>query len=366
VSTGVYTLDDIGDRIGLGGGLDALTRSFASEVGAATALLALWDEHDGAARIWAPYGLKPGVEEARVRRGEGTAGEILNGARSTVYPLHPERGDPIAHAHGGHQIATVLGTPLLTPGDTVGALCAGFSRPPLVDSEGLVWAADSYAAVVSLCMQGSGFLGALVGEARRDGLTGCLNYGALYQVIAREINRCERHDRQLSCCFLDLDGFKRINDTRGHIHGNLVLAAVGAALSAGVRGSDIVARYGGDEFVVVLPETGLADAQVLARRLCDEVCRAAITAAGEPITASVGVAQWAPGGSVKELLERADQSLRIAKEAGGGEVAASDGGRPPSPSLPAGQSPPLSAAAEGDKPNLLLAIRRLMASERSG
>src|SRR5438874_2267876 len=81
------------------------------------------------------------------------------------------------------------------------------------ESELVVRTAETYAAVAALCFDGSGLLGALTEAARRDELTGCLNYAALQRAIGREISRCERHGRELACCFIDLDGFKGVNDT---------------------------------------------------------------------------------------------------------------------------------------------------------
>ena len=100
-----------------------------------------------------------------------------------------------------------------------------------------------------------------------DDLTKLFNSRYLNVYLGREIKRCKRHGIPLSVIFLDLDGFKGINDQYGHLAGSGTLAEVGAILAEAVRESDILARYGGDEFVVVLPETPPAGALVIAERL---------------------------------------------------------------------------------------------------
>ena len=100
-----------------------------------------------------------------------------------------------------------------------------------------------------------------------DDLTKLFNSRYLNLYLGREIKRCKRHGIPLSMIFLDLDGFKGINDQYGHLAGSGTLTEVGVILADGVRESDILARYGGDEFVVVLPETPASGAIVIAERL---------------------------------------------------------------------------------------------------
>ena len=100
-----------------------------------------------------------------------------------------------------------------------------------------------------------------------DDLTKLFNSRYLNVYIGREIKRCKRHGIPLSIIFLDLDGFKGVNDQHGHLAGSRTLTEVGGILAEAVRESDILARYGGDEFVVVLPETPPAGALVIAERI---------------------------------------------------------------------------------------------------
>ena len=353
------SLVEPGDDLSLDGGLEVLTRSFAEQVAAQTALLVACDPDDPLAPVRASWGLRTDTDGTAVRRGEGTAGRLLEGGRAGARALVSPEEDPIGDVSDGAPIIAAVGAPIRSSSGVVGALCAGFSRQPRAERGQLVWAAEAYAAVAALCLDGSGLLRALIEAARRDALTGCLNYGALHDVIGHEISRCERHDRDLACCFVDLDGFKNLNDTRGHLEGNRALSTVAAALRKGVRDADIVGRYGGDEFVLVLPDTDRAAALVLTQRLRVEI-RQATEALGAPIAASVGVASWKPGSGTDGLLDRADQALRIAKKAGGGVIAAP--GTPETP--PKGPRrqwlSPRRARRLSDGSHLLPAIRRLL------
>jgi diguanylate cyclase (GGDEF)-like protein len=151
-------------------------------------------------------------------------------------------------------------------------------------------------------------------EARIDSLTGLANRRALEEILAAEISRAHRFAHQLAVVLLDLDRFKEINDSFGHAAGDVMLRAVSRLLTSLARQGDTVARWGGEEFVVVLPETDLAGAQRFAERLRRTIEAHAV---GEMKTsASCGVATMLPEDSVEELLGAADQALYQAKANG--------------------------------------------------
>jgi diguanylate cyclase (GGDEF)-like protein len=307
-----------GNGASLDGGLEVITAAFAEQIGADTALLLACDREEQAIRARVALGLDAEVEDAAIHPGAPT-GHLLKGGPAGTYSLHSVADDPIARAVNGVPIRHAVGAPMRSHAGVAGVLCAGFSRSELAHRELLVWTAETYASVAALCLEGgAGFFPALLEAASRDALTGCLNYGSLRVATEREIQRSERHGHELTCCFVDIDGFKRVNDTRGHAFGNWVLAAVASVLCAQLRNSDLVGRYGGDEFVLVLPETGPAEARSLANRLRAEVSHGLVPAPGMPLDVSVGVTNWAPGLTADDLMDRADQALAIAKEKGRG------------------------------------------------
>jgi diguanylate cyclase (GGDEF)-like protein len=151
-------------------------------------------------------------------------------------------------------------------------------------------------------------------EARIDALTGLANRRAFEEILAAEISRAQRFSHQLAVVLLDLDRFKEINDSFGHAAGDVMLRAVSRLLISLARQGDTVARWGGEEFVVVLPETDLGGAQRFAERLRRTIEAHAV---GEMQTsASCGVATMLQEDSVEELLGAADRALYQAKSNG--------------------------------------------------
>jgi len=153
--------------------------------------------------------------------------------------------------------------------------------------------------------------------ATTDGLTGLLNYRTFHHQFAIEIKRARRYTQKLSVLMLDIDNFKAVNDTYGHLLGNVVLSEFANILQQSVREVDVVARYGGEEFVIVLPETLGEGAEILGERLRKTVSEYAFSGPGAMalrLTVSVGVADF--NDTVKtpeDLLEQADNALLAAK-----------------------------------------------------
>ncbi|MHC4598632.1 MAG: GGDEF domain-containing protein [Planctomycetota bacterium] len=152
--------------------------------------------------------------------------------------------------------------------------------------------------------------------AGTDALTGALNSRAFYEQARAEISRAARHGRTFSVAYIDLDDFKRLNDSQGHTVGDEALMQVVSVIQNRFRASDLIARLGGDEFVVLLPETGSEGARMavvgIRRALLD-----AMVKGGWPVTFSIGVATFeeAPSG-VREMLKAADDCMYKAKKAG--------------------------------------------------
>lgn len=159
--------------------------------------------------------------------------------------------------------------------------------------------------------------------AHTDPMTGLANRRWLMEQLRREFSRARRHRRPLSLLYLDLDGFKAINDRFGHLFGDEVLTGTGRALKAVLRSTDLLARIGGDEFVVLLPETGIEGAHNVTAKL-----RKALTAYGQQLGPAVptlsfcaGVSQLHPDDlTIDDILSRADEAQYLAKGTGPGHT----------------------------------------------
>jgi diguanylate cyclase (GGDEF)-like protein len=151
----------------------------------------------------------------------------------------------------------------------------------------------------------------LADRARRDGLTGLLNHQAFSEELELELERARRYRRDLSVVFSDVDRFKQINDTLGHLEGDRVLERIAASLREITRGSDFAGRLGGDEFAVCLVETDLESGHAFVRRFERHVAELSETEdLPRGVSISAGVAQFPVDGStVVELLRRADTRL---------------------------------------------------------
>lgn len=160
-----------------------------------------------------------------------------------------------------------------------------------------------------------------------DALTGVANRRALNEVLAREISIAARGAPSFVIAMLDVDHFKDINDRHGHEAGDHVLVAVAATLCRGIRAHDVCGRWGGEEFMMILPATTLADArQLLMRKVTEIRALEVVGPVGATIrlTISAGVTEHQPGESASDLLNRADKALYRAKQAGRDRIAAAE------------------------------------------
>jgi diguanylate cyclase (GGDEF)-like protein len=153
----------------------------------------------------------------------------------------------------------------------------------------------------------------------RDGLTNCFNRGHGLETLDGELRRARRSHQPLSILMFDIDRFKTINDELGHLRGDDVLRAVGVQLTRVLRSTDVRCRYGGDEFLIILPDTPLLGAQHVAESVRREIATLAMSAPGRtiPVTASVGIAAARRDETgIAALIERADEALYHAKRLG--------------------------------------------------
>jgi len=204
------------------------------------------------------------------------------------------------------------------------------NEPPLTPED--IEFADTVVKAAVAAVQRAKVLESTMADNRRlevlahtDPLTAVLNRRALTERLASELERVRRYESQVSVLLIDIDHFKRVNDSYGHLVGDDVLMDVGSLLQSAVRSVDVVARYGGEEFVIVLPETGLMGATAFAERIRELVEAHPFQHAGGSVlrlTASVGVATYPSPGldTVEDLLATADQALYRAKAEGRNRV----------------------------------------------
>ena len=171
-------------------------------------------------------------------------------------------------------------------------------------------------------------------NALTDELTKLPNRRAFAQQFLLEMQRARRHHNSIAFLMIDLDHFKQVNDTYGHLNGDAVLAELAQILVTGARESDVCARYGGEEFALILHETTESGARVLAERIRAKVA-AATFPGGLKLTISVGVAATDDAALFTQLIDRADQALYVAKHGGRNQVRVADmSGPAPKPHTP--------------------------------
>jgi diguanylate cyclase (GGDEF)-like protein len=210
-----------------------------------------------------------------------------------------------------------VGFPLLVAGAPMGVLGVrpeGGLLPP--ERRGIIEAA---AALLAVSIKNAQLFREIRENSVRDALTGCFTRGHALEVIDAELRRARRSQTPVSLIMFDLDHFKDVNDRYGHLCGDAVLGAVGKRMKEVLRGSDLKCRYGGEEFLVLLPETPLHGARRVAETLRREIAERPVPWSGEglTITASFGLAQTLPGEvNVQAVIARADQALYRAKDDG--------------------------------------------------
>jgi diguanylate cyclase (GGDEF)-like protein len=253
--------------------------------------------------------------------GEGAGGKALATGRPYMTNDY-QREASVPGNEVMREFRSALAVPMAWNGELKGALSVGWTRLRRIDAED-VRTLEAIADLATVACCNAETYEEIQQAARTDALTGLLNHGAMQVRLREEIARAQRDGTVLSCVILDLDDFKQVNDSRGHQAGDELLRGVAELLRAELRPYDQVARYGGDEFVLLLPGSDEETACQVAERVRDAM--AAETAPGSRLelagACSLGVAEWHEPLDAAALLEHADRALLLAKRTGKGRVA---------------------------------------------
>lgn len=259
------------------------------------------------------------------------APQLAGGRRPWLGPFaRADHGLLFPGAAGLHSVALL---PLLRQDRIVGSLNMGSTEARRFTGQLATDFLHHLAVIAAFCLENAVNRARLVRSGFTDVLTGWHNRRYLQTRLREELARAQREVTPLTCLMIDVDHFKRINDTHGHLAGDEVLRQIAQCVDAEVRTSDVSARYGGEEFVILLPATPLAAGQLLAERVRTAVCGEPFEIRDVPgplaVTVSIGVAEHRPSPSAEDLkvagerlLARADVALYEAKANGRNSVVA--------------------------------------------
>jgi len=261
----------------------------------------------------------PLVQQFRLKPGEGIAGWVAQEGQACIVEdvAADARFAPHVDSATGFSTRTVLCVPLKSKGEVLGVIellnKLGGGAFDGRDLQVVSILAD-YAAIA---IENARLYQRAEELAITDDVTGIHNSRYFHQILERELNRARRYKRPLSLLFLDLDSFKAVNDTHGHQQGSKVLREVSWVLKSSIRSVDLIARYGGDEFIVILPDTDAATAARLGERLRATVAGTEFLVPeglALRLTASFGVAAYPQHAQTKEdLIRVADEAMYRAK-----------------------------------------------------
>jgi diguanylate cyclase (GGDEF)-like protein len=263
------------------------------------------------------------MPEFTLAPGEGVAGKVFSSGEPAWIPDVRTSRDFLHYGGRRTDVRSFMCVPLVSKGKNIGVLMLNHPEPNAFEPE-LLPTMQVLASYLAIAIENAEMFELVKSLSEKDSLTMLYNHGSFHEKLAIELERANRYVRPMAVIMLDLDNFKEINDRYGHTTGDRVLSLVAGALGAHLRKTDIAARYGGDEFAVILPETDLSSAAVIAERIAEGISNVRLDIGGENVlsfTASVGYASCAhdaPGRG--EILNTADRLMYDSKRRGPGGV----------------------------------------------
>ncbi len=243
-----------------------------------------------------------------------------------VNDLDHHKGPHINHAHRpfskNYKTHCCIIAPLICHGRVVGVLNMSEKETGGVFTEEDIAIVELFRQLVGASVGNINLFEKSQRQAKTDGLTGMLNHRTFYETLEAELRRAQRYGGKLSIIMADIDNLKPINDNYGHRAGDMTIKQIARRIGACIRQIDVAARYGGDEFCIILPNTSLVDATLVAERMVNMVKETPLIweQSKVPLSMSVGVAQFDGENCAGDVAKTTDQALYAAKQAGKGRV----------------------------------------------
>lgn len=293
-------------------------------VSADTGSLALLNPDDEVLIIAKTYNTRHPVSQTRLVRGQGVAWDVLEKKAAVTLQEYAEH--PYALAEWVQMgVHAYLGVPLIAGDEVMGVMNFFKFSPKRTFRERDCILAEMVGRQTGIAIQNARRFEQAQRLALRDSLTGLYTRRHFFEMAALEFERSRRYQRPIAVILLDVDNLKPINDTHGHVVGDLALQRVAQTCLQVLRKIDLVGRYGEDEFIILLPEANLAQAVQVAERLRQAIQQAPLLVKGAKIELSVSQGVAALGSkcpSLERLVECADQALNKAKQSGKNQVLA--------------------------------------------
>ncbi len=319
ISQAVNFIDDLKRLISVI--LDKAIETVNAEKGS----LMLYDSSDNTLQVKVVYGLKDKKQEDGINSGiiecpkistdTGIAGKVYIEKKSIITNLGGN--DPrFSQIETDYNISSLICVPLIAKGECIGIINITNKKDGKLFNKKDLEFVEALANQTAIAVDNA----QLYELATKDGLTKLYIHRHFYFLLEAEIKRVQRYHHVLSLLMLDIDNFKKVNDTYGHLVGDMVLKEIASTIQKTIRHVDIPARYGGEEFTIILPETSAFNALIIAERLRQRISEIEVKVDDNTVihpTISIGVAEYPNAAEgIKELIDWTDKALYESKENG--------------------------------------------------